>query len=287
MKKSSILLASSLVPVLAIALATQSCSGGETANAGGTGGKAAGTGGRTGTGGGGIFLGSGGSSSVGTGGQSSFSTGGSSVGSGGSIVGAGGGPSAGSGGGTVAPGALAVTGGFVSNGAWMGYAFTSAFPATASTATIAPTCPTPCFPPTNTMLCANGTVGAEPTMAGRSGAILGFNINQAMPVAGAAVEMNRVPGGTGLVVTLSAPVPGGRIQIRDLGGNQWCYQVNPGGSALPTTNMVPWSMFNTMCYNTLMGIGYTMQPISQVQIVVPSGVTASPFNFCITDVHQY
>jgi hypothetical protein len=283
MKKSSILLASSLAPVLAVALATQSCSGGETANGGGGGTSASGTGGRVVIGtGGGNFLGTGGSSSSGTGGQSSFGSGGSSVASGGSTVGAGG---TGAGGSPVASGALTVTGSFVSNGTWMGYGFSDKYGTV--TTTIMPSCTSPC-PPTNTQWCASGNVGAEPLNAGASGAFLGFNIGQAVSTTATGTQVtNIVPTGTGISVKLSAAIPGGRIVIADINMNQWCYQMNPSGSPLPTTNMIPWSMFNTMCYNPIMGIGYTKQPISKVQILVPSGPMASAFNFCLLDVREY
>jgi hypothetical protein len=287
---------------LPVLFATQSCAGGETAsgtgNSSGSGnttgtGNRSGSGGNTGfTSGGSTGFTSGGNTGINSGGNTGFNSGGNTGFTTGGNTGipTGGNTGQGTGGMPVTGGALTVSGGFATNGTWMGYAYTATFPATGSVATVAPMCPTPCFPSTNTQLCANGMVGAQPTTPGASGAILGWSIGQAMATTTASPPVtNVVPTGTGLKLTLSAAVPGGRIQIQDTNNNQWCFQVNPSGSPLPTTNMVPWAMFNTRCYSPLdpAAAAYNMAPIAAVQVVVPSAATTTSFNFCITDARSY
>jgi hypothetical protein len=170
----------------------------------------------------------------------------------------------------------------------MGYAFTGTF---GTGSTISPICDNaglqPCFKTAGKQLCASGTVGATVAGTTGNGAYLGFNINQAMLPPNPANNFVPPAASTGLSLTLSAPVPGGRIQISDALNNQWCRQVDPSGSLLPVTNMVTWASFNTMCYMPTNGTLYTKQPISQIEVVVPSGAAPTPFSFCIVDARQY
>lgn len=302
MKKSPRLLESLvLIPTLAAAFSVVACSSAEMPNSGSSSGGSSGTGNSTGSGGqtsngsgGSNSSSSGGSSSSGSGGSNSSGSGGSSSsGSGGKVItgsSSGGSTSTGSGGmiitgagsggstGTGTPGALSPTNGFATNGTWMGYAFTATF---GTTATISPVCPTPCF--TGTMpLCASGTVGADPTFG--SGALLGWNVAQAMPTAGGTATVGTVAtSGTGVAVTVSAAVTGGRVQIQGAtSANTWCANLTG------TTAMIPWAMFNTKCWDPPSGTAFTAgTAISAVQIVVPAMGTAVPFNFCLNDAHQY
>jgi hypothetical protein len=300
MKKSTPLLASLLITALAaVAMTTPSCAGGETAG-GGSGATSGSTGGRSGgSTGGSTFFNTGGSTFNNTGGSTFGSTGGATSGStggsgfpsntgGATGTSTGGATVGGTGGATTNPGALTVMGNYVTSGTWMGYGFSGTY---GTVATIMPSCTPPACPPTNTQWCASGMVSAEPLNPGSSGAYLGFSIAQAISTTPAGTPTpNIVPGGTGIRVNLSAMVPGGRIQLSDnlMPANTWCYQVQPGGSALPASNMIPWSMFNKTCYSAPVPAGaYTMQPISQVQVVVPSAATASTYSFCLLDVRQY
>lgn len=288
-----------LVPLMLLAfplllLANPSCAGGETA--GGTGnssgsGNTSGTGNRPGSGGS-IGFNSGGSTGFNSGGFTGFNSGGATgFTSGGSTGFTSGGATGipGSGGAPVPPGALQVTGGFASNGTWTGYAYTATFPA-AGAATISPVCPTPCFAPTNTQLCATVSIAAEPLMVGASGAILGWTIHQALATSATPPPiMNIAPTLTGIAISLSASVPGGRVQLQDTNGNQWCFQVNPAGTPLTTMN-IPWASFSSRCYSPTdpLNVAYTKQPISAISIVVPSATMAiGPLNFCLSDAHEY
>jgi hypothetical protein len=295
MKKSATFLALFVVPTFAVAVAFTSCAGGESTNIVATGGSnGSGTGGRTGGGSGGFTSGgSGGIVGGGTGGFTSTSTGGrtgtggfTGGGSGGFTGGGTGGVvGGGTGGAVVAGGGLTVTGGFATNGTWMGYGYTSTFPATSSPATVMPVCPTPCYPTTNTQLCASGMVPPDTTFA--SGALLGWAVNQAMATTSVSPPIGSfTTTGTGLLINVSGSVTGLRAQIKNAAGTTWCYSLTTSG-----TTMIPWGMFNTMCYN-LAAVGaaaYTVgTPITDVQVVVPSSATTTnTFSFCMVDAHQY
>ena len=282
-KSSSTTLVSLMIPLMVAALTVQSCSSAESPKTGnGTGGGSASTGGRNGSTGGSSF-GSGGSSSTGTGGNSSGSGGNSGLGSGGSSGFGTGGASnngGGTGGAPITPGALTIAAGFATNGSWKGYAYTGSF---GTSATIAPVCPTPCFMETPSTICTMGMVGTDPMSA--SGALLGWNVNQAMATTAASPPIETVAtGGTGLAITLSAPVTGGRVQIQDasMPPKQWC--ANLTGA----TAMIPWSMFRTECWGTTGTAFAAGTAISAIQVVIPSNTTtAVPFNFCLNDLHQY
>ncbi|MEO5768170.1 MAG: hypothetical protein ABIS92_07440 [Polyangia bacterium] len=282
-KSSSTALVSLMIPLMAAALSVQACAGAESPKTGGaTGGGSASTGGRSGSTGGSSF-GTGGSSSTSTGGTASGSGGNSGFGTGGSTgFGTGGGTiiGGGTGGAAVTPGALSIMSGFATNGSWKGYAYTGAF---GTSATIAPVCPAPCFMATPTTICAMGTVGTDPMSA--SGALLGWNVNQAMATTADSPPILTVAtAGTGLAITLSAPVTGGRVQIQDgaMPPKQWCANLT-GASA-----MIPWSMFRTECWGATGTAFAAGTPISAVQVVIPSNTTAAvPFNFCLNDLHQY
>ena len=227
-----------------------------------------GTGGSSSTSTGGNSSGSGGNSGFGTGGGSGFGTGG------GTIIGAG------TGGAPVTPGALTITAGFATNGSWKGYALHGSF---GTSATIMPVCPDPCFTAAPTMICTMGTVGTDPLSA--SGALLGWNVNQAMATTTASPPIETVAtSGTGIAITLSAPVTGGRIQIQDgaTPPKQWCANLT-GAST-----MVPWTMFKTECWGAAGTAFPAGTAISAIQVVIPSNSSAAvPFNFCLNDVHQY
>jgi hypothetical protein len=297
---SSSLLASFLIPTIAAAVLAQSCGGGEmpgTNSNGSSGGSGSGGNLTSPSSGGSTFTsGTGSGSGSGTGGSSSTGSGGSTI-----IMGATGGASSSGNGGTTlitglasggstlitgatggstvmgTPGSLMAMAGFATNGTWMGYAFTTTF---GTTATITPACPTPCFAGTTT-LCAMGTVGGDPTY--NSGAALGWSINQ--KATSTAVGLLTPSATGGLSITVSAVVPGARVSIKDAATpkpNEWC------ANLISTTATVPWSMFNTTCWNPSLGKAYAGEPIAAVQVVVPAmAATPVPFNFCLVDAHQY
>jgi hypothetical protein len=163
------------------------------------------------------------------------------------------------------------TNGFGSSGMWKGYAFTSTFPMTGSTATISPICPMPCFSASNKQLCASGTVKADMTFG--SGATLGWNINQAEMPPNPVQTMATT--GTGITVNVPGATATMRVQI-SAGTSQWCAPMPAGGSGT-----IKWGDFKTMCW-TGGGTAYAAgTAIEAVQIVVPSAMTDTPFSFCL------
>ena len=88
--------------------------------------------------------------------------------------------------------------------------------------------------------------------------------------------------GTGLSINVSGNVAGLRVQIQS-GTMNWCANLMASGGV-----MIPWSMFNTMCWNTPLGMPFVPgTPISAVQVVVPSGTAPVPFSFCLVDAKTY
>jgi hypothetical protein len=90
--------------------------------------------------------------------------------------------------------------------------------------------------------------------------------------------------GTGLAVQVSGtPTTGLRAQIGD-GTTTWC-------ANMPSlTASIPWSMFNTVCYNPSdpTAKAYTVgTPVTNLQIVVPGSNTATSFNFCLVGASPY
>jgi hypothetical protein len=301
MNKTPVLLATLLFPVLGAALVAQSCSGGESIGSSTIMGNGSGGTNGTGTGGSGSPRGTGGTSSGNSSGGSSVSTGSGGApitggGTGGGIVVIGGGTGGSSviiGGGTggtavVGTGSLVALNGFVTSGPWHGYAFTSTSGMTNPPTTIAPLCDAagtaPCFKAAGAQLCAMGSVAMDTTFNSTAG--LGFNVNQLMSTSAASPVTGSVAtSGLGLLISVSAFVPGMRVQVQNSTGVQWCAPL------IGPTTMVPWGMFNTMCYLVApppAGALAVGAPIQSVGIVIPSlAASAVPFNFCLTDARPY
>ena len=53
-------------------------------------------------------------------------------------------------------------------------------------------------------------------------------------------------------------------------------QSAPSPAASPVT--VPYSMFNTACWDPVSGTAYTKQPITEVSLILPGGPTAGALN---------
>jgi hypothetical protein len=161
--------------------------------------------------------------------------------------------------------------GYGLSGTWKGYAFTTTFPATGSTATINPVCPTPCFTTALKQLCAEGIVKADKSFA--SGASLGWNLNQAdmMPNPVQTIATT----GTGITVNVPGSTSTMRVQI-SAGANQWCAPMPAGGNGT-----IKWTDFKTKCWEGG-GTAYAAgTAIEAIQIVVPSAPTDVPFSFCL------
>jgi hypothetical protein len=210
-------------------------------------------GGVLGTGG---FAAVGGSTLLALGGTSTLATGGTSTGTGPYTV---------------------LGGGFVTAGAWQGYAWASAGPVGVSTIT-----PTTFGTITaGAQLCVSGTVGATSDYSGT--AMLGINIAQAQ---GTTVTGTWTPTGTGVSYSITntgaSPI---RIQIQGLNGatdatQRWCY------TALTPTGTIPWASFNTQCWTGGTGVAFSpTTPIAAIMVLVPGSNTAAvPFNFCVVSL---
>ncbi len=163
-------------------------------------------------------------------------------------------------------------GGFVTTGTAQGYAWTAAAPGSS----ISPKdFSASAAPP----LCAHGSVA--PTEDYSGWAMLGINVNQQQ---GANSPDNPwTPTGTGLLINVEN-VAGSELRVQLTGTNgetdaseRWCAELLANGS----TVFIPWSAFNTSCWDGT-GAPYAMQPIRAISIIVPGGATTEvAFDFCL------
>jgi hypothetical protein len=168
------------------------------------------------------------------------------------------------------------TDGYGMNTAWMGYLYTGKW----GTATIAPLTPTMMFP-TGKQICASGTVPAD--ALGGAGALIGWSLSQAKTSMTPGTWMPT--GFAGISITLSTAVTGARVQIEDATQKlTWCATMSGA------TAKIPWSMFNTTCWDTSnpASAAYSgTTPLRDVEIEVPSAAVATNFNFCWIDAAPY
>lgn len=228
-----------------------------------TGGASSGTGGAAGTGG------------------SVVGSGGSVVGTGGSVMGTGSAPGTGGSASTCYPQTgpasdFVVDGWGSTAGGWQGYLFTVQ---DELGGTISPP-EGSCW--TGTSVCASGYTGASYEGFG----IIGFNIAQTRdPVTlDGGPESEIVPGGSGVAVTvLNNAGSGLRVQIQNNSGTFWCAQVPATG-----TGVIPWTSFNTQCWEPALGTYYAYEPISQVMVQAPASgeISQTSFDFCVISLDQ-
>jgi len=165
-------------------------------------------------------------------------------------------------------------GGYVTAGAWKGYAWTATDGV--SSTTIAPT--------TFSGLAADGQLCVSGTVAGTSDysavAILGLSINQAQGNP-APTPSTWTPTGGGIAygVTNAGGSPL-RVQLQAAGGDtdptkRWCMTVNSN------VQTPLWSFFNTKCWDGT-GADYDgTTPLQSVMVLVPGDLVPVSFNFCI------
>jgi len=237
---------------------------------GAVGGVGGAVGGKGGAGTGGVVGGAGGTPPAAGGGAGTPATGG--VGGGAGVGGATGGSA---GAGDVPCEATMVVGsdGFVrapgASGCWHGYASAGGD----STSTVMPTTFASCG--MGCMLKASGTVGAavEPTYAGV--VYLGFNLNEAT----GGTKGTVVPKGTGLAVTYTNTGSSAIVRVQvSAGTTRWCAALMTSGTT------IPWTTFNTECWEGGMGTAYGMQAIDTVQLIVPGGAMDAPFDITLVSV---
>ena len=128
---------------------------------------------------------------------------------------------------------------------------------------------------TETSFCTSGTVGASPSYSAWANA--GFTVNQASGTSGSTKSLPFV----GSSLTVSYSNKGGstlELQLWD-GSNYWCAYLPP--SAGPNTVTIPFSKFNTACWDMSGTAFVSGTPIDMVQFLIPcSATTKTPFDYC-------
>jgi hypothetical protein len=165
-------------------------------------------------------------------------------------------------------------GGYITAGAWKGYAWTATDGVSATTIS----------PANFSTLAADGKLCVSGTVAGTADysavAILGISINQAMGTP-APAPSTWSPTGTG--ITYGITNTGGsplRVQLQAAGGStdatkRWCYTVN-GDVGTPQ-----WSDFNTKCWDHTGAYYDGATPLESVMVLVPGDLVGVPYSFCV------
>ena len=238
-----------------------SSSGG--ASSGGSSGTS--SGGTSGTGSGGAGVGGSAGSAGSSSGGSAGALGSAGAATGGSAGSAGAAGAGGSGGGAF--------GGYMTFGAWHGYAWTAA---NGTGSRIDP----PNFAnKTSPPLCATGMVAAGTNNV----AMLGVNLNQATAAGSPALTV--VPTLAGITVSVTNNTGAAlRVQIQGPNGDtdenqRWCAPIFGSGG------FIPWNAFNTHCWNGS-GLPYTRQPIVALLILVPGAASPVSFDFCLNSLAE-
>lgn len=159
---------------------------------------------------------------------------------------------------------------------WHGYSFTGGDTGSAPLPADFAMCGAGC------MLHITGTVGAATEANAYAGIVfMGFNVAQA---AGAATKGTVTPTGTGLVVTYTntsaTPVVRFQIQSGSSASTRWCAPLT--GS--PAT--IPYTSFNTECWEGGAGVAYAKQAIDQAMLVIPGGAAAAAVDITLTSVTE-
>jgi hypothetical protein len=172
--------------------------------------------------------------------------------------------------------AATIQNGYFQSGQFQGYAYTFANP----TSDISPQCSGTgaCFSNSGGALCTFGTVG--PSFSDY--AALGVNVDQAL---NGTMGAPFVATGAGLFFDVVSELPTGlRVQLTGPNGatdpnERWC-------AALPQTEtgIIPWTTFNTTCWQTG-GLSFIPgTPITAVDVLVPGNPTPTSFDFCLRDL---
>ena len=165
-------------------------------------------------------------------------------------------------------------GGYVTAGAWKGYAWTATDGVSATTIS----------PANFSNLAADGQLCVSGTVAGTADysavAILGISINQAMGTPAPAPSTWNPTGGRIAYSVINNAGSTLRVQLQAAGGNtdatkRWCYPTN-GNVGTPQ-----WLDFNTKCWDWTGAYYDGATPIESVMVMVPGDLVAVPFNFCV------
>jgi hypothetical protein len=169
---------------------------------------------------------------------------------------------------------------------WAGCAWTGVDSEAGSNTTVVPQDFTTL--PAGDSYCVTGTVG--PLYEAVS--LLGFNLAEDSATANCTYDPAKAMGmgppgialsGSGIAVNLTKSSANTlRVQIQGPNGatdanDRWCATI----TGVQGKVFVPFSEFNTECWEGGMGSAYNNQPISAVVFTVPGTLTATPYDYCI------
>jgi hypothetical protein len=177
-------------------------------------------------------------------------------------------------------------GAYITAGTWKGYAWTGTDGVSTTTIT----------PADFSAVAAGGSLCVSGTVAGTADysavAILGINVNQPMadtttpmPFADQWDPINNNTNGLAYDITNTGGSPL-RIQVQARGGEldqrlRWCAPV------AGKTGALPWTTFNSACWDQT-GQSYSARALlTSVMVLVPGGLSAVPFNFCLNSLAPY
>lgn len=159
---------------------------------------------------------------------------------------------------------------------WHGYASAGAD----SLSTVMPTAFGMCG--ADCMLNITGTVAPATEANSYAGvAYLGFNLKQQL---GASAKMTVTPTGTGIAVTYGNAGASEIVRVQISSGSaaatRWCAPLATSGA------VIPYSMFNTQCWEGGAGTAYAKQPIDTLQLIVPGGAAEAPLDIALTGIKE-
>jgi len=157
---------------------------------------------------------------------------------------------------------------------WHGHAYAGGDPGSAITPANFSSCGTPC------VLRMSGTVGPSTQANNFAGvAFLGFNVGQDV---GSSANTTITPTGTSLTVTFTATTGSQPLRVALLTpSTSWCYQITG-----PSPVTIPYTMFNTACWDPATGTAYSKQPFDTIQMIVPGGPASTPINVTLVSLKE-
>jgi len=174
------------------------------------------------------------------------------------------------------------SGGYLTSGPWMGWVFTYADSAGKGTL-VSPVCDANgCVPAWVKQACLKGVVAQDPA----SSTFVGLAFHNNNPMSGGTGTWNVA--GQGVYISLSNPPQAARLQLQEpntsSNDQRYCAPLPSGG-----TGVIPFSSFKTYCWGDAAHPSRALAlgtQIHETAIVVPgSSASATPFDFCLVDIH--
>lgn len=174
------------------------------------------------------------------------------------------------------------SGGYLTSGPWMGWVFTYADSAGEGTL-VSPVCDANgCVPAWEKQACLKGVVAQDPA----SSTFVGLAFHNNNPMSGGTGTWTVT--GQGVYISLSNPPPAARVQLQEpntsSNDQRYCAPLPSGG-----TGVIPFSSFKTYCWGDVAHPSRALAlgtQIHETAIVVPgSSASATPFDFCLVDIH--